>query len=134
MRHAASYRLSCSYLLHFRIVILQFAPAINSCQRSWLIPCVVLMAYHLTCPVTSSVLVIIILYSSFFLPEFVRATSISFHYPINLKISMIIDLYLKFPLETFHSNQSCMTDFSRHFVFFLIHHIKDRISWTKIYF
>ena len=52
--------------------------------------CVSLMAYHLTChsdKFRSS--------SSFFLPEFVISTSISFHYSIIMKIIMNINITMK---------------------------------------
>ena len=62
--------------------------------------------------------------SSFFLPDFVRATSISFHHSIIMKIFMIINIHMKLILETFHKNQSCMTSRRPHFVFFF--HIESR--------
>ena len=90
---------------------------------------VALRAYHLTChsdKFRSS--------SSFFLPEFVISTSISFHYSIIMKICMIINIYMKFPLETFHQNQSCMTSCRRHFVFLTLSHVIDHILVTKCHF
>ena len=76
----------------------------------------------------------IFLYSSFFLPDFVRATSISFHYSIIMKIFMIINIHMKFPLETFHDNRSRMTSRRRHFVFFTLSHIIAHIFLTERHF
>ena len=75
-----------------------------------------------------------LVYSSFFPPDFVSSTSISFHYSMNMKISMINTNHMKFRLETFHGDRSCMTSRRRHFVFFTMSHIIDHIFLTKWYF
>ena len=96
--------------------------------------CIPLMAYHLSCQsdkIKSSYQVIrhrpyhllclseSLLLFIIFRQVFDQATCISFHYSINMKISMINDLHMKSPLEVFHDNQSCMTSSRRHFVFSL---------------
>ena len=93
-----------------------------------------MMAYHLLWLSESFFIIIIFLYSSFFLPEFVKATSISFHHSIIMKIIMIINIHMKLYISIFHENQSCMTSRRRHFVFFTLSHVIDHIFVTKCHF
>merc|ERR1712002_1422335 len=77
------------------------------------------------------VFIYLFLYSPVFLPDFVRSTSIIFYYTIIMKIPMMDNINMKFQLETFHENQSCMTSRRRHFVFFTMSDVIYHIFITK---